>query len=154
MSKDKNITKNHSLWVSGEYTLWLIENSGRPINLYLRKAENLSIRFDGSEWAQIFYEVLGCPTADEYLPSEDIEVWQKRNERNFREAISDFPMLGELNDIYSKILFNQKQIRELRSEILEAIPKAIDNKIALQGLMKLKEGCEKALEKKKFLFFN
>jgi len=142
------------LWVSGEYSLWLIENSGRPLNLYLRKAENLKIRFDGLEWAQLFYVVLGCPTADEYLPSEDIKVWQERNERKFREAIPDFPMLAELNDIYSKLLFNQNQIQELKNEILEVIPKADKNEPALQGLMKLKDGCEKALEKGKFLYFN
>ena len=148
------MTKKYSLSVSGEYTLWLIENSDRPLNLYLRKAENLNIRFNGLEWAQLFYQVLNCPTADEYLPSEDIKVWQERNERKFREVISDYPMLGELNDIYSKLLFNQKQIQELKNEILEVIPRAINNKPALQGLVKLKDGCEKALEKEKFLYFN
>ncbi len=97
--KNKNIIKDRSLRVSGEFTLWLIDNSGnRPVNLYLRKAENLSIRFDGCEWAQLFYGVLGCPTADEYLSNEDIKVWSERNEKEFREAIPDFPLLGELND--------------------------------------------------------
>ncbi len=154
MSEIKIMTKKYSLWVSGEYSLWLIENSGRPLNLYLRKAENLHIKFDGLEWAQLFYEVLGCPLADKYLSSEDLKVWQERNEKRFREAIPDFPMLGELNDICSKILFNQTQIQKLKSEILEVIPKAANNKPALQGLMKLKEACEKSLEKEKFLYFN
>ena len=137
--------------------MWLINDPvNRPINFSLRKAEYLKLRFNGYEWAQLFYVVFGCPTALEVaqLPNEDHQTWVKRNENIFREHISDFPLLGELNDIYSKILFNLAQVKALKKEIAAIMPHAINNEPALNGLKKLNEACEIAAKKEKFLLLN
>lgn len=112
------------------------------------------MKFDGGEWGQLFYGVLGCPTADEYIAEEGIQVCMKRNEEKFREAVLDYPMLGELNDIYSDILFKPEHTKKLLKEIIEIIPKACENEIALEGLNKLKLACEIAIKKDKILFLS
>lgn len=152
--KDKKNSKASSTSIAGDYSLWLIENLGTPININFQKAEFLEINISGREWGELFYIVLNCPTSDEYLPKEKLKVWLKRNENKFRKAIPDYPMLGELNDIHSKIIFNQKQVKELYMEVLEVISNVVNNEIALRCLKKLKIACEKALEKDKILYLS
>ena len=152
---NSNAVKNNSLWVAGDFTLWLINNSGtNPININLRKSEPLHLKLLGEEWAQLFYGVLGCPVADNYSTEDSLKDWLVRNEIKFRQSISNFPMLGELHDIHSKILFNQEQVKSLSEEVLRAIPMAKDNKSALEGLAKLATACRVAIEKEKFLYLN
>jgi len=148
---------NNSFWVSGEYSFWLIENQiDRPINVNIRNAERLNFTFTGEEWAQLFYNVLNCPTVNDHpqMPNEDRKFWQKRYDEKFKQSLSTYPMLSELNDIYSKMLFDPKQIRKLMEEITIVMPKASRNKIATQGLKKLYEACKIAVEKEKILYLN
>lgn len=124
----------------------------------LRNAESLRLRLEGDEWGELFYGVLECPTALKYKVEHpmktDYQTWKMHYEQKFKKAIPDYPMLRELCDIFYKILFSKEQIYKLKLEVLEIIPKAVNNEIALRGLEKLKVACEKALEKEKLLYFN
>jgi hypothetical protein len=144
-----------SRWVTGEFSFWLIEYSpDRPIILFLRSAENLNIRFYGDEWGELFYGVLKCPTFHEVSEAQSNEPAQVNYYDALREFLFEYPMLRELSEIYSKVLFQLENIPKLRTEVLELMPKAENNEIALRGLEKLKNGCDKALEKNKLLYLN
>ena len=147
-----NVPKN-PLWVPGGFKLWLVDYSPeRPFNLSLQYGENLNMTFDGREWAELFYVVLNCPTFQEVSERKEDESASEAYERSFKEATAAFPMLQELSNIYSKVLFHFEHIEKLREEILAVMPKATENVFALRGLQKLKEGCDKALEKRMLLY--
>jgi hypothetical protein len=144
-----------SRWVSGDFSLWLVDYfPDRPIILFLRSAENLHIRFNGDEWGELFYGVLNCPTFDEVCEAQNIEPSVLNYYNALREFLSEYPMLRELSEIFSKVLFQLENIPKLRQEVLELMPKAENNEIALRGLEKIKNGCDKAIEKNKLLYFN
>jgi hypothetical protein len=108
----------------------------------------------GSEWGELFYSVLGCPKADDYLNTDDFEIYTKRNELSFRNTISDFPLLSELHDIYGRILFSLEQVAELRKEVSRALSKSNGNELAVSGLKKIMDSCEQAQKQNKYLYFN
>lgn len=125
-------------------------NEGKADMTDLEKIEKLR----GREWGELFYNVLNCPKADNYLENDNFEIYTKRNELLFKKAIPNFPLLAELNDIYGRVLFSLEQVRELKKEVYKIMSKDNSNKLALIGLEKIIDSCEQAENKNKFLYFN
>ena len=73
-------------------------------------------------WAEKFYAVLNCPTQQEVCEANEKEPSREDYDYIFKAVILEFPMLQELNDVYSKVLFQLEHIEKFREELLSVIP--------------------------------
>lgn len=107
----------------------------------------LDVWFDGDEWAALYFDVLGCPTAESIprTPNEDREHWEQRYSSAFQRAIPEYPMLGRISDLFLYVTYNAQEIEQLRNECVK-IQFGTSNQRALKGLSTLIDVCDEALK--------
>jgi len=81
------------------------------------------------------------------------KIFEEKNKEIFEQAVSKFPMLGRINNIYADYIFNPEEVKMLRQECL-SVKKA---KISAAGdltLRKLIYACDEALKENFYLMFS
>lgn len=133
------------LYVTGEFDIYMAESANDLQNI--KHCEYLG-KLNGREWANIFYDTLGCPTFFEIAQNDSPEQQHIEYRLKFKEALSDFQMLQRIDNIYGKVLFDAKQVQTFKEEITRKLSAAKNNKHAYSGLVKLNNACNAAIEKR------
>ena len=110
----------------------------------LTNTDHFNSFLTGVEWEALFCDVLeACPwVSDRSLIAVDSEE-QRRTK--FVKAVSDYPLLARVSDMYIYVTYKPEEIQQLRIECLN-IEHNTANKNALLWLTKLREACEDALK--------
>ncbi len=95
-------------------------------------------------WGLLFFEILGCPTADPFVQGEDLNAFRERYETRFRQAIPDYPMLARISDYYNDVWYNATEVHHLRSEC-EHARALTTNSVVLNDLDAVVGACEEAI---------
>jgi hypothetical protein len=127
--------------LAGGFDLILAQS---PALLNEETDRRLEIALFGPEWSALFFDVLGCPRPDPYLPEDGTDTWKARRDLKFQRAISDYPMLGRMSDLYTDIWYSPEDVKRLREECV-AVESGTKDPTALEGLRKLILACDKAL---------
>lgn len=114
----------------------------------------IELWLDGDEWGAIYFNVLGCPTADSVtrFPNENRESWEQRYSSVFRRAIPEYPMLGRMSDLFLYIAYKPQEIEQFRKECIK-VQSDTSNQEATNGLSKLIKACDEALKLNSGLLF-
>jgi hypothetical protein len=99
----------------------------------------------GDEWANLFFDVLGCPRPVD-IEGNTREEKLEKYKLAFQSAIPDCPLLGRIWNFYSESIFiNYEEVMNLKNEC-EMVKHRTTASKASQGLDKLIEACNVALK--------
>lgn len=101
--------------------------------------------FTGPQWESLFYDVLGCPKPDSYIPGEDLDEFNERYRTHFQNHLQQYPMLSRIWDMYNRVNYLPEEVGLLRDECSKVCA-GTSNPYAIQGLKNLITGCDEALK--------
>lgn len=106
---------------------------------------NLGIKFNGADWEALFLDALRCPEPEPYVQGENIDEYERRSKRNFQQAISKYPMLSRIWDLYEDVTYTPEEAKQLREECIEIQPTTTDPRVS-RALAKLIYASDEALK--------
>lgn len=116
-----------------------VEKTSRPSSV---SPHYLNLFLTGDEWYALFFDVLRCPeeVPESSTPDDD---WRDDYSVKFMQAIPDYPLLGQMWDIFNYVSYEPQEIGQLREECLR-VQGRTSNETALKGLAKLIVACDEA----------
>lgn len=88
-----------------------------------------------------------------YSPDEDLDEEDEKFRIEFQRAIPEYPMLGRIWDTYINTDFKPEEVRELRDECLRVQLAAAPNAVASEGVRKIIDSCDRAINQGASLVF-
>lgn len=111
----------------------------------LSEGDHFTSFFTGNEWEGLFLDELKCPVP---LADDSPELYAAK----FSSALSAYPKMGKISDMYIYVCYMPEEVRQLREECLQ-VQRSSSNQKAQEGLAKLVQACDEALKKGSGLLF-
>lgn len=111
----------------------------------LSEGDHFTSFFTGQEWKRLFVDELKCPVP---LPDDSPELYGAK----FSSALSAYPKLGKISDMYIYVCYKPEEVRKLREECLQ-VQRNSSNQEAQEAVAKLVQACDEALKKGSGLLF-
>jgi len=105
-----------------------------------RDAVEMRLDFHCVEWEALFVGVLDVPTSDW------VGLSREGQRVKFRQALPEYPMLGEIWDVYEDAAFLPEEVPQLRSECLQ-VRTETTNAEAVRAPRKLIYACDEAIKR-------
>jgi hypothetical protein len=140
--KEQILNSRHSVEGGGGFD-FIIRQEPSQLNEKTDRRVGFALR--SIEWSSLFFETLGCPLAEPYVASEDIEVWTANRRIQFERAIPKYPLLARLWDPFRNVWYSPDEILALKNEceIVEGLDSNTD--FSKAGLRKIEAACNEAL---------
>lgn len=106
------------------------------------------LSYDG--WESLFFKSLNCPHT-KYIQGEDIKLFEERCEKNFQDAIPNYPLLGRISNYYKDVWYDKTEIDNLLEECRKLQTFVIDFS-SLKGLDEIIRACMEAQKSNLGLF--
>lgn len=114
----------------------LDEKTGRRLGFGLRS----------TEWSSLFFQVLGCPPAEPYVASEDIDAWTENRKASFQATIPEYPLLARMWDPFRNIWYSPDEIAALKVECQAVSQRYSNTSLSSSALQKIEAACDEALK--------
>jgi hypothetical protein len=118
---------------------------------------DMRLDFHPDDWVALFVDVLHVPVPNEddlqqlnersrYVERDEVIVLREWRRDMFREATSQYPMLGRIWDMYEDAVFRPEELPQLRDECLKLKSETTQPE-PLKALRKLLYACDEATKR-------